>query len=189
MSFRWDQIQYRDDGKILLLYRHERLFSEGIIKPGLKVLDVGGWGVLSQRIEQEGSECLILDLFTDDQYFSERVRSQRFVQGNVLDTSLVGSLGEFDVVTCFEMLEHCNDQSLAVKNINSVLKAGGIFAGTVPLPGKCHHEGEEGINFLSSAQLKSLLLGAGFSVDMVEETASVNIDDEPCSLYFVGRKN
>lgn len=41
--FNWDTIQRREDGKVLLLYRHERIFGEGLIYKGMKVLDLGGW--------------------------------------------------------------------------------------------------------------------------------------------------
>lgn len=185
--YSWDKINRRLDGQIELLYRHERLFEEGILSPGLRVLDIGGWGVLAMRMLEEGIDCIILDKFTEDQYYPDRVRSLPLVEGDILDSSVLCRLGKFDVVTCFEMLEHCEDQSLAVSNIYNLLHDEGIFAGTVPIPGFAHKE-EDTVNFLSPQDLNMLLVKSGFLVDLIEPTGSVFKNDVAASIYFKCRK-
>jgi SAM-dependent methyltransferase len=186
--FSWDSIQRRPDGKILLLYRHERVFEAGLIRRGSRVLDVGGWGVFASRVIEEGADCLLLDNFSKDQHYAERVRSLPHVVGDILDKTLLETLGVFDVVTCFEMLEHCLDQETAVMNKYACLKPGGFFVGTVPLPGVVHAADEPGIKFLDENTLFDLLDRVGFVSILLERTGSVSVVETPCSLYFCAVK-
>lgn len=55
-TFSWDTIRRDNAGKIILLYRHERIFSKPFIANARDVLDVGGWGILAQRFIEEGQE-------------------------------------------------------------------------------------------------------------------------------------
>lgn len=188
--FTWDEIQRREDGKVNLLYRHERIFEEGLVSPGFKVLDIGGWGVLATRIIEEGAQCTILDNFTEDQYYPDRVISLPHIRGDILKADEIDELipGTYDLITCFEMLEHCVDQPKAVENIYNLLKPTGILVGTFPIPGFCHTEGEPDITFLDVNELNELLSGAGFSSNSVEKTPSVNKGDSVCSLYYKAYK-
>ena len=187
--FNWSEVQ-KEDGKTILLYRHQRIFDEGIVYGKCKVLDIGGWGVLASRIIEEGSTCVILDNFSEDQYFPSRVKELPHIVGDILDTDKLPlwEAGTYDVVTCFEMLEHCKDQVLGVSNMYKMLKNDGSIVGTFPLPGFCHNLGEDDITFLDRADLKTLLEKSGFSDVTVEPTGSVAKGDEPCSLYFTGKK-
>lgn len=188
--FKWDEISRGDDGNIVLLYRHQRIIDEGVVRPGMKVLDVGGWGMLAQRLIEDGCECVILDNFSEDQYFPERVKGLPHINGDITWSSELAywGAGTYDVVTCFEMLEHCKDQALGVRNMCKMLKSNGTLVGTFPIPGKVHHEGEEGVNFLTEQELYSLLEAAGFTDISIEPTGSIYSGDEPCSLYFKARK-
>lgn len=190
LVFNWDKLQYRDDGKVLLLWRHERLFEEGLIRRGTGVLDVGGWGHLSERILQEGGYCLILDKFTEDQYYPDRVRSLPHVVGDICDSRVVQVLGaEYDLVTCFEVLEHVEDQQGAIYNMWALIKDNGWIAGTVPVPGGTHPADDPTVHFINSSTLRYFLEKAGFRNILIESTASINQDDpvHP-SLYFKGQK-
>jgi SAM-dependent methyltransferase len=186
--FEWNKINRDKEGHIELLYRHQRIFDEGIVTTGSKVLDVGGWGILAQAINERGSECVILDNFSEDQYFPDRVKELEHIDGDILDTEQASKWGKYDVVTCFEMLEHCVDQPQAVKNIYNMLLDGGVLVGTFPLPGFCHDHGEEDITLLDKEALHSLLESAKFSDILIEDTASEKITGTHCSMYFKARK-
>lgn len=186
--FEWNKINRDKEGRIELLYRHQRIFDEGLIVENCKVLDVGGWGILAQAIKESGSECTILDNFSEDQCYSERVKGLDHINGDILDTEEAPNWGKYDVVTCFEMLEHCADQPLAVENIYSMLLVGGVFVGTFPLPGFCHDHGEEDITLLDNQSLRALLEDAKFLDIIVEDTASEKVTGTPCSMYFKARK-
>jgi SAM-dependent methyltransferase len=189
MTFNWDVVQYREDGKVLLLYRHERIFTEVLVKPGMNVLDVGGWGHFNERVHQEGAFCTVLDNFGPDQYYPDRVKPFS-IQADIckLDVLKLSGPYTYDIVTCFETLEHVADQEAAVKNIYSLLRSPGIFAGTVPIPGFCHYLGEPGIKFLNEKELRKLLQDAGFVDIFIEPTSSVTQDGPLSSLYFRGVK-
>ena len=187
-SFDWSKEQRRPDGKLLLLYRHERLFAEPWMAAVVDVLDVGGWGMLAKRLLEEGKRATILDLFTGDQYYADRVRALPHKAGSVCDPSNFAP-ASFDLVTCFETLEHCGNIPAALASAFLWLRPGGVFAGTVPIPGFAHHAGEPDTEFVTAAELARLLAVAGFVVEAVTPTPSVGLPDEPdCSLYFVAKK-
>jgi len=186
-TFDWDRIQRRSDGKILLLYRHERMWDEGLIRPGIRVIDVGGWGMLASRLLEEGCDVMILDTFNEDQYYPERVKELPHLKNDILGTRMIFLQG-VDLVTCFEMLEHCGDQLQALKNMHYYLCPGGYIAGTVPVPGFCH-QADEDVHFLTEWELKDLLALAGFTDIFVEPTPSINkTDPERPSIYFRAKK-
>jgi 2-polyprenyl-3-methyl-5-hydroxy-6-metoxy-1,4-benzoquinol methylase len=186
MRFNWSEIQYREDGKILVLPRHERIFEEGLVKPKMKILDVGGWGILASRLLQEGTDCTILDLFTEDQQYPERVKSLPFIYGDILDTNLIRSFPKYDLITCFEVLEHVKDVELAINNMHTLLVTDGWLVGTIPIPGMCHAVNDPTVNFINVKKMKAMMKKVGFKKILVEETPS--LDGTICSWYFKGQK-
>lgn len=190
MTFDWDTISYDTEGKIKLLYRHQRILDEKVVSPGMQVLDIGGWGILAARLKQENIKCTILDNFTEDQYYPERVKSLCHIKGDILEEAALSkcTLGSYDVVTCFEMLEHCANQKLAIFNIFRLLKDKGALVGTFPIPGIVHAVDDPSVSFLTAEQLTSLLEEAGFNNIMIELTGSIVKDETPCSLYFKAQK-
>lgn len=55
----------------------------------------------------------------------------RFINGNVENLEKLG-IGPFDIVTCFETIEHVEDPEAAIRSIKSVMGAEGILMGSVP---------------------------------------------------------
>lgn len=185
--FYWNHVQRQTNGRLLLLHRHQRVFDEGIVRPGHNVLDIGGWGVFAQAVIEHGAHCTILDAFTADQHYPERVRGLPHVVGDARESRhFSGAL--FDTVACFETLEHCGNATAVVANAFYWLRPGGMLVGTVPIPGRVHAVDEPGIEFLSTEQLRNLLARTGFQIERIEPTGSMNVNDKPCSIYFVGRK-
>lgn len=187
MSFSWDRIQRGPDGKIVLLYRHERIFKEGLHKGCAKALDVGGWGILAARLTEEGIDTTIVDIFGEDQYYPDRVRAMKHVVGDITKQDTVSKLGwsnAYELITCFEMLEHCEDQNAAVWNMYRLLRPGGVLVGTFPIPGYSHKAEEPGINWLTAEQIKDLLFACGFEDILVEPTASLEETGPKSSYYF-----
>lgn len=186
-TYRWDEVQRRPDGRILLLYRHQRVLDEGLVRPGMDVLDVGGWGMFAQGVIEAGARCTILDLFTPDQYYPDRVRALPHKVGNVLDADNFPA-ESFDAITCFETLEHVGRIDAAIANVHRWLRPDGWFAGTVPRPGHCHLEGEAGIVFVTEADLAAKLRAAGFEDVTVEPSGSIAPDAPQSCLYFRARR-
>lgn len=100
---------------------------------GKRVLDVGcGGGILSEAMAQRGAQVLGIDL-------AERAlgvaRLHQLETGIAADYRLVSvealaeeRPGEFDLVTCMEMLEHVPDPGAIVEACARLVKPGGIAA-------------------------------------------------------------
>lgn len=104
---------------------------------GKKVLDVGcGGGILSESMAAEGAEVTGIDL-------AERslkvARLHGLESGVKVDYQLISAEdmarkhpGEFDVVTCMEMLEHVPDPGSIVQACATLVKPGGwVFFSTI----------------------------------------------------------
>ena len=105
---------------------------------GLKVVDVGcGGGILSDAMARKGAQVLGIDLAT---------KSLKVAQLHALDAHTAGvqyreisaealaaeQSGQYDVVTCMEMLEHVPDPAGVVQACADLVKPGGwVFFSTL----------------------------------------------------------
>lgn len=105
---------------------------------GKKVVDIGcGGGILSDAMARQGAEVLGADL---------AVKSLKVAQLHALEAGTQGvqyreisaedlaqeQAGQYDVVTCMEMLEHVPDPSSVVKACSELVKPGGwVFFSTL----------------------------------------------------------
>ncbi|MGH8109194.1 MAG: bifunctional 2-polyprenyl-6-hydroxyphenol methylase/3-demethylubiquinol 3-O-methyltransferase UbiG [Arenimonas sp.] len=104
---------------------------------GKKILDVGcGGGLLSEALAREGAEVVALDLSSE---LIEIAKLHLYESNLKVDYRLqsVESLaeempGQFDAITCMEMLEHVPDPSSILRACEKLLKSGGkLFASTL----------------------------------------------------------
>ena len=100
---------------------------------GKKVLDVGcGGGILSESMARRGADVTGIDLGTENL----KAASLHAEQSNLNDTLRYQHIpieqlatthaGQFDVVTCMEMLEHVPDPSAIVEACFKLLAPGGV---------------------------------------------------------------
>jgi 2-polyprenyl-6-hydroxyphenyl methylase/3-demethylubiquinone-9 3-methyltransferase len=105
---------------------------------GKKVVDIGcGGGILSDAMARQGAEVLGADL---------AVKSLKVAQLHALEAGTQGvkyrevsaedlaqeQAGQYDVVTCMEMLEHVPNPASAVKACSTLVKPGGwVFFSTL----------------------------------------------------------
>ena len=105
---------------------------------GKKVVDIGcGGGILSDAMARQGAEVLGADL---------AVKSLKVAQLHALEAGTQGvqyreisaedlaqeQAGQYDVVTCMEMLEHVPDPASVVKACSTLVKPGGwVFFSTL----------------------------------------------------------
>ena len=97
---------------------------------GKKVLDVGcGGGLLSEALAREGADVVALDLAAE---LIEIAKLHLYESNVKVDYRLqsVESLaeemaGQFDAITCMEMLEHVPDPSSILRACEKLLKPGG----------------------------------------------------------------
>ena len=105
---------------------------------GKQVLDVGcGGGILADSMARRGAEVLGIDLATKALKVAQLHALEAKTQGvSYRETSAealaVEQPGNFDVVTCMEMLEHVPDPSLVVDACARLVKPGGyVFFSTI----------------------------------------------------------
>ena len=103
---------------------------------GARVLDVGcGVGYGSQFLAKSGAASVLgFDLSMDA---IEHARANYFhpaVTFAVQDVFALDAVDDFDVVTCFELIEHVSQQERVVNLIKAALKADGILAISTPRP-------------------------------------------------------
>ena len=100
---------------------------------GKKILDVGcGGGILSESMARRGADVTGVDL-GDENLKAATVHAEQSGLSNTLryqhiavETLAAKQAGQYDVVTCMEMLEHVPDPSAIVQACFDLLAPGGI---------------------------------------------------------------
>ncbi|MBU2862755.1 bifunctional 2-polyprenyl-6-hydroxyphenol methylase/3-demethylubiquinol 3-O-methyltransferase UbiG [Reinekea forsetii] len=98
---------------------------------GLNVLDIGcGGGILSETLAKRGGNVLGIDM-TDAPLkvaqlhaLESGITNLQYKQITAEDLAIERA-GQFDVITCMEMLEHVPDPLSVIKAISTLLKPGG----------------------------------------------------------------
>ena len=110
---------------------------------GDRVLDLGcgeGRHVISAYLEQEvdaiGVDLSLADLVTTrekfEEFVDERMPGKSFGLSSANALALPFADNSFDKVICSEVLEHIPDYRAALREIDRVLKPGGLFCASVP---------------------------------------------------------
>ena len=95
---------------------------------------------------------------------------------------------KYDVVCCFETLEHIlEDRSAAIFEMFRILKPGGVFVGTIPIPGRCHPKDDPTVLFISPDELTTELKKYSDNFK-IEETGSIKKNEVPTSWFFCAYK-
>ena len=105
---------------------------------GKKVIDVGcGGGILAESMALRGANTLGIDMGTAPLSVAELHALESGVDNVTYQKVAVEELaneqaGQYDVVTCMEMLEHVPDPSSIIKACNELVKPGGkVFFSTI----------------------------------------------------------
>jgi SAM-dependent methyltransferase len=95
------------------------------------ILEVGcGTGYVSRYLKAIGYYVECADLFLDAlQFCKQRNAGYQYYQLNLMDTIFIQ---EFDAICAFDVLEHIDDDIIALKHLHDALKPGGLLFITVP---------------------------------------------------------
>lgn len=200
----WDQTSNYDeinDGT----YSYFRRFTEGLrlseMPDGSHVLDFcarTGYGTLYFWQQGKIGSAVCADVSVEmGKICTERLRQhgvQNFRWVHVRDYALPFECGEFDVVLCFETVEHFSRPECLVAELGRVTRYGGTLVLTTPnvawepvhalaaITGLHHSEGPH--RFIRYRRLLSMVESAGFHVERAETT--VLIPSGPRALIRFG---
>jgi SAM-dependent methyltransferase len=127
-GFRYQQEKYLPKIEYLESYFGER-FGE------MRLVDIGvGYGVFLHILEKEyGLRQLYgMDPFPDSIEIAGRYTTARIVRGDITDEEWPLEKGFFDVVTCFDVVEHLANPEVFFKRVTSYLRSGGLVVVTTP---------------------------------------------------------
>jgi SAM-dependent methyltransferase len=131
---------------------------------GKRVLDVGGgYGGMMISMAEQGAHVTGVEIDPERAHMGKQRLQELGIQcdyreADICDPVARGSMGEFDVITCQDVIEHVMDPTLMIQTMCSMLKPGGVIF--LQMPNKWgaqqlladHHYALTGITALSRNQ-------------------------------------
>jgi 2-polyprenyl-6-hydroxyphenyl methylase/3-demethylubiquinone-9 3-methyltransferase len=107
-----------------------KFITDALDLPGCKVLDVGcGGGILTEALAKAGAQATGIDLSKDSIEVAKIHADQQGLDIDYryenIEETMSKHAGEFDAITCMEMLEHVPDPSKIIAACSRLLKPGG----------------------------------------------------------------
>jgi len=156
-------VPWASDLQVVYEHYHRYLFAAALA-PGRRVLDLAtGEGYGAALLATQASEVVAVEL--DDTTVQHaranyRLANLTFERADILDLANLPD-GSFDLVTCFEALEHVNDHDRLLAEVLRVLTPEGTFV--VSTPDRLVYSGEKGqdnpfhVHELSADEFAALL--------------------------------
>lgn len=155
-------VPWTDDVQVVYEHYHRYALAARYVR-GKRVLDLAcGEGYGAALLAAEGAEVVGVDV---DERTIEHARHNYpdvdFRTGSITDPELLASEAPFDVITCFEAIEHVEDHNAVLALVKSLLVRGGLFFSSTPDVAVYSHEhGNENpfhVHELTAQQYHSLL--------------------------------
>jgi SAM-dependent methyltransferase len=110
-------------------WEHEK--AAQFIKKGDKILELGcGTGTFLEKMAEKGAICHGLELSSEAIEFCKKKNLQ--VENELIEAHAEKNLEKYDVVCCFQVLEHVTEIKSFIEHSLKVLKPGGLFIAAVP---------------------------------------------------------
>jgi GT2 family glycosyltransferase/SAM-dependent methyltransferase/glycosyltransferase involved in cell wall biosynthesis len=127
-------VPWTDD--LQVIYEHyQRYLFVAPLAHGLRVLDLAsGEGYGTSILATEAKSVLGIDIDAESVLHATEtypLSNVQFQQGDMLDLSALDD-GSFDLVVCFEALEHVEDHDKLMEGVTRILKPGGTFVVSTP---------------------------------------------------------
>src|SRR5271157_1669541 len=127
-------VPWADDAVINYEHLHRYGLAKEFVK-GKNVLDLAsgeGYGSFMLSAKAHSVTGVDIDDLSIKHASSKYVKENlRFIKGSIIDVPVKGE-NRFDVVVCFEALEHIEDHDGLMKEVKRLLKADGIFIVSTP---------------------------------------------------------
>lgn len=159
------------------------------IKDGSTILDIGGYdGYISYRLKKIFSNLLITVVDTDELgLILSKDRGLKVICASALELPIRDK--EFDVVLCFDLIEHIKEDVKLLKELSRVLKDNGKIILTTPM--------KDGVSFPMLNKKKNEIINKnwghvrkGYSLERIGELFKLNhfiIDKEDRYFNYFSR--
>lgn len=95
-----------------------------------RILEIGsGTGFVAEKLKKAGFSVEVSDIYSNGLHYAKKKGFERLYQFDLFNPPFYE---EFDVICLFDVLEHLNDENLALNCLKKMLKPGGLIILTVP---------------------------------------------------------
>ncbi|MGH4025536.1 MAG: glycosyltransferase [Pseudonocardiaceae bacterium] len=173
-------VPWTDDLQVIYEHYHRYALAARFVA-GARVLDLGcGEGFGPALLAGAAREVVGVDV--DRQTVEHAVahyprENLSFSVGSMIDPDLLPDAEPFDVITCFEALEHVEEQDVLIALVRRLLAPGGLFLTSTPdVTVYTHEHGNENpfhLRELSEPEFRELLGGAFGHVALLRQNVAV----------------
>ncbi|HEX2289736.1 MAG TPA: class I SAM-dependent methyltransferase, partial [Pseudonocardiaceae bacterium] len=157
-------VPWADDLQVIYEHYHRYALASRFTT-GARVLDLGcgeGFGPALLAAEARKVVGIDIDPQTVEHAATHHSRGNlEFSLGSMIDPELLAGAPPFDVITCFEALEHVEEQDTLVAVVRRLLAPGGLFLTSTPdVAVYSHQHGNDNpfhVRELTDAQFRTLL--------------------------------
>lgn len=173
-------VPWTDDLQVIYEHYH-RYALAARVSAGARVLDLAcGEGFGAALLGAQAHEVVGVDI--DPQTVAHAATQYRrdnlhFTVGSMIDPELLAGTPAFDVITCFEALEHVEDQGTVIAVVRRLLKPGGLFLTSTPdITVYSHEHGNDNpfhVRELTEPEFRALLGGSFAHVAILRQNVAV----------------
>ncbi|MFD4641548.1 glycosyltransferase [Lentzea sp. NPDC058436] len=173
-------VPWTDDFQLVYEHYHRYALARDFAA-GKRVLDLAsGEGYGAAMLAEVAAEVVGVDIdapSVEHAQVNYGGSGARFVVGSITDTALLADAGRFDVITCFEAIEHVTDHESLMELIRTRLAPGGLFLVSTPdtdvYSHEHHNDNEFHVKELTERELGELLRGRFANVAMFRQNFAV----------------
>lgn len=182
-------VPWADDVQVIYEHYHRYAVAAAWVR-GRRVLDLAtGEGYGAALLAAAAAEVVGVDIDEPTvAHASARYPHVRFTVGSITDPALLADEGPFDVITCFEAIEHVTEHDDLVRLVRARLAPGGVFVVSTPDTAVyTHQHGNDNpyhVRELTERQFRDLLAGSFAHVRLLRQNVAVGsliTSDDPAA--------
>ncbi len=173
-------VPWTDDLQVVYEHYH-RYALAARFAAGARVLDLAcGEGFGPALLAAEAREVVGVDIdprTVEHATAHYPINNLHFTVGSMIDSELLAGAEPFDVITCFEALEHVEEQDTLIAVVRRLLASGGLFLTSTPdVTVYSHEHGNDNpfhVRELTEPQFQALLGGSFGQVAILRQNVAV----------------